>query len=76
MSGLSLTLIVCFFYPIVPFRYGQVSGVKVWLAKKLSGIEILRETERRENFYCEATQSGNVSSPAVLDSPHSWSLTR
>lgn len=44
MSG-SLSRFLC--VSIVPCHYGQVSGVTVWLAKKLSGIKILKETERK-----------------------------
>lgn len=41
-------IFVCVF-PIVPCCYGQVSGVKVWLAKKMSGIKILWERWKKKN---------------------------
>lgn len=50
MSDLSLTLFCfsCVSFSIVPCCYGQVSGVKVWLAKRYQGIKILKETERKK----------------------------
>lgn len=43
--SLCVFMCVCVCVSIVPCRYGQVSGVVVWLAKKLSGIEILEVIE-------------------------------
>lgn len=52
MSDLSLTLFCfsCVSFSIVPCCYGQVSGVKVWLAKRYQGIKILKETERKKKI--------------------------
>lgn len=59
MSGLSHFRVVVFFprvFSIVPCHYGQVSGVKVWLARKKSGIKILKGDRKKKNgnfIYCK-----------------------
>lgn len=51
MSGRSHVFFFVFlFFVIVPCHYGQVSGVKVWLAKKLSGFKILKTKKHKSKF--------------------------